>query len=297
MRLTLLGTGCPQCSPQRMGPASLVRHGTAAFLVDCGSGVGQRLVSADSSGAALDAVFLTHLHSDHVVDFYQLVISAWHQGRDRPQRVFGPPGTRRFVERTMAVWEDERAGRIDFEKRASARGLEVEVVEFGDGVVFDEGGLSVEAVEVDHKPVPHAYGFIFRAAGHSLAFSGDTRYCPPFLEAARGADVLVHEVFLPGEMPTTGHGRSEEGIRNVMSYHTPSSEVGKAASAAAAGVLVLNHFVPVAFDAERLLQEVRADFAGPVIVGEDLMDIDLDTGFVTHASGHFALTHQKGELP
>ena len=64
--------------------------------------------------------------------------------------------------------------------------------------------------------------------------------------AARGADVLVHEVFLPREMPMTGAGRSEEGIRNVMSYHTLSSEVGRAAVEAAAGTLVLNHFVPAA---------------------------------------------------
>ena len=289
MKLTLLGTGCPQCSPRRMGPASLVRHGDGAFLVDCGSGVSQRLISAGSIGAALNAVFLTHLHSDHVVDFYQLVVSSWHQGRDRPQRIFGPPGTRRFVERSMAVWSEEREGRIAFEKRVSTRGLEIEVEEFGEGIVFDEDGVTVEAVEVNHKPVPHAYGFIFRTAERSLAFSGDTTYWPRFIEAARGVDGLVHEVFLHREMAMSGSGRSAEGIRNIMSYHTPSSEVGKAAAEAAARVLVLNHFVPVSFDRTRLLAEVRADFAGPVLIGEDLMSLDLETGYVEHADGVFAL--------
>ena len=76
MLVTLLGTGCPQCHPARLGPASLVHTGGASFLIDCGSGVTQRLVAAGSSGAALDAVLLTHLHSDHVVDLYQLIVSS-----------------------------------------------------------------------------------------------------------------------------------------------------------------------------------------------------------------------------
>ncbi len=94
MELTLLGTGCPQCDVRRFGPANLVRHAGLSLLVDCGSGVTQRLLAAHSSGRDVDAVFLTHLHSDHTVDLFQLIISSWHQGRDRPQAVIGPPGTR-----------------------------------------------------------------------------------------------------------------------------------------------------------------------------------------------------------
>ena len=107
MKVTLLGTGCPQCDPDRLGPASLVRHGEHQLLIDVGSGATQRLVSAGSSGRALEALLLTHLHSDHIVDLFQLVISSWHQGRDRPQRVYGPAGTRRFVDGLLALWRPE----------------------------------------------------------------------------------------------------------------------------------------------------------------------------------------------
>src|SRR5690242_10992739 len=119
MKLTLLGTGCPQVDTGRYGPASLVRRDGRAFLVDCGSGVTQRLLAAGSAGAALDALLLTHLHSDHLVDLFQLVISSWHQGRDRPQRVFGPKGTRRFVEATLAAWQPDLEQRIAHERRPS----------------------------------------------------------------------------------------------------------------------------------------------------------------------------------
>src|SRR3546814_6522148 len=96
MEIVFLGTGCPVVSTERYGPAQLILADNAKILVDCGSGVTQRLVAAGTPGRALDALLLTHLHSDHLVDLYQLIVSSWHQGRDRPLPVYGPPGTRRY---------------------------------------------------------------------------------------------------------------------------------------------------------------------------------------------------------
>jgi ribonuclease Z len=289
MELTLLGTGCPQCDPERLGPASLVRHGGHSFLVDCGSGVTQRLVSAGASGGALDAVFLTHLHSDHIVDLFQLVISSWHQGRDRPQRIFGPLGTQRFVDGLLALWRPELEQRIAHEKRPSTAALALEVTEITAGEIFAVDGLTVEAVLVNHLPVKHAFGFVFAAAGRRLVFSGDTAFCPALIAAAGGADALVHECFIHGVMKPVEGVRSAEGIRNVAAYHTLSSEVGKIAASSGVGCLVLNHFVPTRFDKAALVAEVRADYGGPLVVGEDLMRLDLDDGTLRHGGAVIAL--------
>jgi len=279
MEVTLLGTGCPQCDTSRFGPASLVRYGNATVLVDCGSGVTQRLLGAGSSGAAVDAVLLTHLHSDHLVDLYQLLVSGWHQGRDRPLRVYGPPGTRRHVEGLLALWQPERRQRLAHERRPSAAGFEAEVTEFSAaGALLELGGLAVEAVQVDHAPVEHAYGFVFRTAGRVAAFSGDTRYCERLIAAARGADLLVHECFIHREMLPKPGIRTAEGIAAVASYHTAAAEVGKVAAQAQVEFLMLNHFVPTRFDRAALAGEIAAEYDGPFAIGEDLMRYDLGTG-------------------
>jgi ribonuclease Z len=272
--VTLLGTGCPQVHPDRFGPASLVQSGGRSFLVDCGSGVTQRMAAAGVSGAGLDALLLTHLHSDHLVDLYQLVISSWHQGRERPQRILGPVGTRAFAEATMEMWRKEREQRIAWERRPSAAAFELEITEFEEGVLFDADGLRVSAFTVDHGPVRPAFGFLFETAQARVAFSGDTTVCDRLIDAAKDVDLLVHECFIHRDMGP-GRMRSEQGLANVAAHHTLSSEVGKVAARAGAGMLLLHHFVPAEFDRDALLREVGADFTGPVVIGEDLLSADV----------------------
>lgn len=295
MQVTLLGTGCPQCSTRRYGPANLVRHAGATVLVDCGSGVTQRLLGAGSAGRELDAVLLTHLHSDHVVDLYQLIVSAWHQGRDRPQRIFGPRGTRAYVEGLMALWRAEREQRIAHERRPSTAALEVEVTEFDGGPLLELGALRIAAVEVEHPPLAHAFGFVFEAPGEKAVLSGDTRACDSLLAAAAGADLLVQECFIHRALQPRAGVRTAATIAAVASYHTLSSEVGKIAARAGVAVLMLNHFVPTDFDEDALLAEVAADFAGPIVVGEDLMTYDLARGTLACGAARLKLRRDGPE--
>lgn len=295
MEIVFLGTGCPVVSTERYGPAQLILGEGAKVLVDCGSGVTQRLLAAGTPGRDLDALLLTHLHSDHLVDLYQLVVSSWHQGRDRPLPVYGPPGTRRYVEGLMALWEPELSLRIAHEKRPSTAALEIAVTEIAAEDDFDLGGLSVRVVPVDHKPVRHAFGFVFEEAGQKLALSGDTRRCESLIDAAQGADLLVHEVFIHREMPVVEGVRSAETVASVAAYHTLSEEVGKIASEAGVKALALTHFVPPACDRAALLAEVAADFAGPLILAEDLLRVDLATRRVSHGKALLALGNPISE--
>ena len=114
MELTLLGTGCPSVDYKRYGSANIVLTRHVKILVDCGSGVTQRLKEANISSANIDALFLTHLHSDHVVDLYQLIISSWHSYRIKPWKIYGPKGTKKFVKKIMDAFKDERMLRISY---------------------------------------------------------------------------------------------------------------------------------------------------------------------------------------
>jgi ribonuclease Z len=289
MEIVFLGTGCPVVSTERYGPAQLILGGGAKVLVDCGSGVTQRLVAAGTPGCALDALLLTHLHSDHLVDLYQLIVSSWHQGRDRPLPVYGPPGTKRYVEGLMALWEPELSQRIAHEKRPSTEALKVAVTEISAEETLEIGGLTVTVVAVEHQPVRHAFGFVFEGGGKKLALSGDTRRCQALIDAVQGADLLVHEVFIHREMPVVPGVRSAETVANVAGYHTLSSEVGKIASEAGVAALALTHFVPPACDRAALLAEVAADFSGPLVLAEDLLRIDLATRRVAYGAAVLSL--------
>ena len=283
MELHLLGTGCPAVDPNRMGPAALVRSMDGArILVDCGSGVTQRLVSAGTPGAEIDLLLLTHLHSDHVVDLFQLVISSWHQGRDRGLQVVGPAGTQEFVGALLEVWRPELERRVMHEKRPSVDGLDVEINEIGHGAEMELGDLLIEAFEVDHRPMVPAMGYAFREDDRQLILSGDTGPCETLIEASMGCDVLVHDVLLEHELQPIEGVRTQETIDQVASYHATAEQVGRIATEAEAKCLILTHFVPTKFDEAKLLEIVKADYDGPVICGEDLMLIDIDNPTAAH---------------
>ena len=288
MKFTFLGTGCPIASPMRAGPAHLVTGARARLLIDCGAGVSQRLVAAGGRGADIDALIVTHYHSDHVVDFYQLLVSSWHQGRARPFVVHAPASAITHMRRILEAYADERALRIVHERRPSRLGLEVEFHELTEGRAIRVGDLEAEAFAVDHRPVAPAFGLILRERKTRIVFSGDTRPVPSLVEAARGAELLVCEVFVDREMMPAQGVRSAETIAAVKSYHMTPRQIAKAARAADVAALALTHFVPPNADRSALLAEIRKGYRGPVVLGEDLMSIDPSARTVSFANLHLA---------
>lgn len=281
LAFTFLGTGAPPVSLRRAGPAHLVEAGGIKVLIDCGSGVSQRLVAAGHAGAQLDALIVTHEHSDHLVDFYQLIVSSWHQGRNRPWRVLAPAPALANMRGQYDAFARERALRVAFEKRPDATGLEVIFEKLREGPVAGLGELRVEAFLVDHKPVEPAFGLAFSANGNRVVFSGDTRLTPSLEQAAQGCDLLVCEVFIDSQMPVTAGVRSAETVASVQSYHMTPAVVAGLATRAGAKALALTHLVPPGADTAALFAEVRAGgYAGPLIIGEDLMRLELPARLV-----------------
>jgi len=275
MELTLLGTGCPSVDHKRCGPSNLVSTKNTKILVDCGSGVTQRLHELGVSLADIDVLLFTHLHSDHAVDLYQLIISSWHSYRIKPWKIYGPKGTKKFVKKIMDAWADERKLRISYESRASTKAFDIQVTEFKSIGNIKIKDLNIKYFEVDHKPVKYAYGFCFTNKNKKLTISGDTRPCENLMKYAQKADVLLHEVFIEGEILQTNKMRTKKTLHNVQSYHTTSTQVGKVAFVARAKKLVLTHFVPTRFNKNNLKNVVKKDFGKDPIIGEDLMKIKI----------------------
>jgi len=275
MELTLLGTGCPSVDYKRFGPSNLISTKLAKILVDCGSGITQRLHELKVSSADIDVLLFTHLHSDHAVDLYQLIISSWHSYRIKPWKIYGPKGTKKFVKKIMDAWADERKLRISYESRASAKAFDIQVTEFKSIGNIKIKDLNIKYFEVDHKPVKYAYGFCFTNKNKKLTISGDTRPCENLMKYAQKADVLLHEVFIEGEILQINKMRTKKTLHNVQSYHTTSTQVGKVAFIARAKKLVLTHFVPTRFNKNNLKKVVKKDFGKDPIIGEDLMKIKI----------------------
>lgn len=275
MKLTLLGTGCPSVDHKRFGPSNLITTNKAKILVDCGSGITQRLHQLKVSSANIDALLFTHLHSDHAIDLYQLIISSWHSYRIKPWKIYGPKGTKKFVNKIMDAWADERKLRISYEARASTKAFKIDVIEFKSFGEIKVKDLKIKYFEVDHKPVKYAYGFAFIHNNKKLTISGDTKPCENLMKYAQKSDVLLHEVFIEGEILKTNKMRTKQTLHNVKSYHTTSSQVGKVAFITQSKKLVLTHFVPTQFNKNRLKKVVKSDFGKDPIIGEDLMTINI----------------------
>ena len=272
-KLTLLGTGCPSPSHLRYGPSSLVSYEGTNYLIDAGSGVTQRLSEAGIKPGEIDYFFITHLHSDHIVDLYQLFISGWHTGREIKFKVFGPKGLKSHFDKIFEAYKEELDLRKEWEKRPNVEGLAYEITEINNELKIELDNATIESVKVDHHPVDPAFGYKFILGQKNIIFSGDTRYCEVLEKSSKDADILVHEVFVGLDYDPVR--MSSDTIENISDYHTTPEEIGVLASNASVKKLILNHFVPPVFDEDVLVERIAKHFDGEIVVGKDLMQFDI----------------------
>ena len=270
--LVMLGTGTPNPDPERSGPAVAVVAGGQPYLVDCGPGVVRRAAAANLAGiAALDMpnltrLFVTHLHSDHTAGYPDLILTPWVLDRDQPFEVFGPPGIRSMTEHILAAYSEDIDIRLHGSQPQNETGILVNAHEIGPGEIYQDENVTVTAFAVPHGAWQYAFGFRFETADRSIVITGDTIATNAVVEACRGCDILVHEVYAK----TGLDHRTADWQAYYRASHTSGVELGEIAARAQPKLLVLYHQLLSGATEAELLAEIRQSFDGPVAFADDL---------------------------
>jgi ribonuclease Z len=273
IKVTLLGTGSPEPAMNRFGPSILVEAGSEKLIFDAGRGALQRLAQVNVKWNDVTAVFFTHLHSDHVIGFPDLWLSGWlTSGRSRALQVWGPSGTRSMTAHLEQAFAFDIAIRMADDK-ATPAGIVIDVTEVRDGTVYDQGGVKVTTIEVDHAPIKPAFGYRIDYAGRSVVLSGDTRTSANLMQHAKGVDVLIHEVAVPETFRRAG--RDPERARSVVAHHVTPEQAGEIFARTRPRLAVYSHIVLSSATAADLIPPTRKFYQGPLEIGEDLMVISI----------------------
>ena len=272
VRLIMLGTGSPIPDPKAFGPATGIVIGSRIFLVDAGSGVTRQLAAAGFPRIKdVEATFLTHLHSDHTLGYPDLVFTTWIMGRRSPLIVFGPSGLKRMTARLMEAWREDIDLRITGLERETRQWLAVDAREIGAGSIYSNDGVRVTAFPVRHAEWKNAFGYRFDAPGRSITISGDAAPSETLVAAARGTDILVHEVYIDGRLKPEDRPGGDRWPEYMRSAHTSNLELGRLASRIAPRLLVLHHVLRLGGTDEELLAGIRAGgYSGQVAIAKDL---------------------------
>jgi ribonuclease BN (tRNA processing enzyme) len=286
--LVLLGTaGAPLPVAGRLGISSALVVGDRIFVIDCGRGSPSAFADAGLDFSHLEAVFLTHLHADHIGDLPGMLLYGWgvrggDDGPLPPIRVYGPPRPHMlpdddaaFRRETTIHPERPAPGTADLvdsllagyayhlnvmpldarmpDPGALVRATDIQVTLRADGrplapvTVAADDAVRVTAITVTHGHVMPALAYRFDTADGSVVFSGDTTANDDLIALAQGADILVHQVADLGYLER--HGVTGEALRRMAGLHTDVSEVGRVAERARVGELILSHYLPADLDA------------------------------------------------
>ena len=296
LHVVLCGTGSPLADAERASACTAVIAGGHFVLIDSGPGAWRQVALERLPRARLEAVLLTHFHSDHIGDLGETTVQSWIAGRTAPLTVYGPPGVEQVVDGFRAAYALDTGYRVTHhgaEQLPLAAGVPVAkavaLPAAGEGVVvFEADGLRITAFAVDHAPVAPAYGYRVDYRGRSAVISGDTKKSANLIRHAQGADLLVHEALAARMIePVTAYAR-EHGLarwakltNDITTYHATPVEAAEVATAAHVHTLAFTHMVPPLpnFVARRMfLRDVARTFDGQVLLGKDGMHFVLAPG-------------------
>lgn len=288
LHVGLCGSGAPMPDPGRAGPCVAVVAGQRLFVVDTGSGSTRNLSLMNLPPPRVEAVFLTHFHSDHIADLGELMLQRWGGGaRTTPLPIYGPTGVDQVVAGFQMAYLQDEGYRIAHHGTAVmppsgfggvARPFPVDRTK-PDVLLIDEPDLKVWAFPVEHKPAEPAVGYLFEYKGRRAVISGDTGASPRLEKAAKGADLLVHEALSPDlvaiqkRAAVAAHRDNYRHIfEDILDYHATPEQVAGIAQRAGVRYLLLYHIIPP-LPARALegpfLGDARKIFHRPLRIGRD----------------------------
>lgn len=272
-QVVMLGTGTPIPDAHRAGSSIAVIHKGEAYLFDIGAGAIQNAITARYKydipslyPSQICCVFLTHMHSDHTMDYSELAATLWWRSR-APLSAWGPVGLEQMTNGMVEMMAPDTALRTGGSQPVQdSEAHKIRVTEIDEGIVFQKDDLTVEAFAVNHGKIKPAYGYKITTADTSIVISGDTAYSEKLLEKSRGVDLLFHEVISDSGLA----GNTEFWQNYHKSSHTLASELGKLASQAKPGLLVLYHGLFYGVPEAVIVDEVNATYNGEVVLADDL---------------------------
>lgn len=280
MVVTLLGTGTPLNDPKRFGFSNLVQAGGLNLLIDAGRGASIRLGQLGVPLGKIDAVFISHFHSDHINGLGDIYSTGYIPvptlgGRKEALNVYGPVGTKRLVDGMRAAYAlDVETRMADGEVKESA--TQMTGHEFEEGVVFERNGVRVTMFKVFHgENIEPSVGYRVDYDGRSVVFSSDTKYHENVVKHGKGVDLLVHET---GAAPI--ETMKNPVVQTILNHHASPEDAGRAFSEAGPKMAAYSHVVRLfgpngQVTMTDVVQRTRETYSGPLVVGEDLMQFRL----------------------
>jgi ribonuclease Z len=287
----LCGTGSPLADVNRVGPCIAVVAGKHLYIVDSGDGSTRNITLMGFQTGKIDAVLLTHFHSDHIAGLGEVMLQRWAGGSNKtPLEIFGPEGVEKVVKGFNDAYSLDKNYRIahhgakDFPSSGAggvARRFKLGPEEDASTVIVNKDGLKITAFKVNHKPVVPAVGYRFDYKGRSLVISGDTTYSASLLKHSQGVDVLFHEVISPW-MVEMIHDQADVSpvpslkrvTADIVRYHASPEDVARIATGACVKELVFYHVIPPLPSSllNSLFLEGAEDlYNGPITMGVDGM--------------------------
>ena len=282
------GTGTPLPDRTRAGPCLAVIAGQHLFVFDAGDGASETLSLMGINQSEIEALFLTHIHSDHIDGLDTVALQHWANGpATQPLLVIGLPGTSRVVAGLNEAYAIDQAYRTNHHgpeimppsgAGMVAREFALPLADGEETELHNADGVRIVAFRVDHAPAA-AVGYRVEYGGRSIAISGDTARSASLTQAARGADLLVHEVISPPldaimHQSAQAAGRANIGVifHDIMDYHTSPEDAGHVAQEAGVGALALTHFLPqtpIPGLTQTFVDAAKTTYDGPVFAMRD----------------------------